>query len=149
MPRIESIGMEPTIPKAEKVNPNNKKAINKIFKQKLEKIQQDEIKEVLQNLYNKIENQRIKLQDRLFIQDLIEYKKLVKDFLNITISNSHIFYKENSLDRRGRHRVFSLVKQVDKELDSLTKDFINIEENRIQILKRLDGIKGLLLDILT
>lgn len=149
MPRIERVGMEPTTPKVEKVNPNNKKAVNKIFKEKLESIQQEEIKEVLQNLYNKIENQKIKLQDRLFIQDLIEYKDLVKEFLDITVNNSHIFYKENSLDRRGRHRVYSLVKQVDKELDNLTKDFINIEENKIQVLKRLDGIKGLLLDILT
>ena len=60
-----------------------------------------------------------------------------------------MFYKENSLDRRGRHRVYSLVKKVDKELDELTKDFLDIEGNRIKILQRLDDIKGMLLDVLT
>ena len=108
-----------------------------------------ELREELKVLYGKIENQTTKLGDRLFIEDLVEYKKLVKEFLNISVNNSHVFYKENSLDRRGRHRVYSIVKQVDKELDELTKDFLNIEGNRLKILNRLDDIKGLLLDIFT
>lgn len=80
---------------------------------------------------------------------MIEYKKLVREFLDVTVNNSHVFYKENSLDRRGRHRVYSLVKKVDNELDELTKDFLNLENNRIRILRRLNDIKGMLLDIFT
>ena len=38
---------------------------------------------------------------------------------------------------------------MDNELDELTRDFLNIEDNRIKILRRLDDIKGMLLDILT
>ncbi len=149
MPRIERVGTEPMTSRINKTHTNNKKIVNKIFKEKLENIQQEKIRETLQVIYDKIECKRENLQDRLFIEDLIEYKNLVKNFLDVTVNNSHVFYKENSLDRRGRHKVYSLVKQVDKELDDLTKDFINIEKNRIRILKRLDDIKGLLLDILT
>ena len=42
--------MEPATPKVEKVNPNNKKVVNKIFKEKLESLQQENMKVVLQNL---------------------------------------------------------------------------------------------------
>lgn len=146
--KINPIGME-SLNKVGKVQPKDKKVVNAAFKEKLDNIQSEKVREELKVLYGKIENQTTKLGDRLFIEDLIEYKKLVKEFLNVSVNNSHVFYKENSLDRRGRHRVYSIVKQVDKELDELTKDFLNIEGNRLKILNRLDDIKGLLLDIFT
>lgn len=147
--KINSINTQNQIPEVEKIKVNPKKIAQANFKEKLENIQQEQIREELKVLFEKIETKTNKLQDRLFIEDLVEYKKLVKDFLNISVNNSHVFYKENSLDRRGRHRVYSIVKQVDKELDDLTKDFIDIEGNRLKILDRLNDIKGLLLDILT
>lgn len=127
----------------------DKKAIKDTFKVKLNEIEQDQIRTELQSIYEKIETQSDKLSDKLFIDDLIMYKKLVKEFLNITINNSHVFYKESSLDRRGRHRIYSLVKKVDQELDELTQDFLGMEDKRINILKRLDDIKGILMDIMT
>lgn len=148
MDGIDRIGIN-SIQNTTKINNIQKNAISETFKKKLESIQQENVREHLKVLYTDIENLTTKLKDKLFIEDLIEYKKKVKEFLNITVNNSHVFYKENSLDRRGRHRVYSLVKKVDNELDELTKDFLNIEKNRIRILKRLDDIKGLLIDILT
>lgn len=149
MVKVNSINTQNSIPEIKKVQSNDKKQIKANFKEKIENIQQEQIREELKTLFDKIEIKTNKLQDRLFIDDLVEYKKLVKEFLNISVNNSHVFYKENSLDRRGRHRVYSIVKQVDKELDELTSDFIDIEGNRLKILDRLNDIKGLLLDILT
>jgi len=147
--KIEPINGQNNIPKIERVKNQDKKTINTTFKEKLENLKQEQIRDELKTLFSKIESQTSKLQDRLFIEDLVEYKKLVRDFLDISVNNSHIFYKENSLDRRGRHRIYSIVKKVDTELDELTKDFLDIENNRLRILNRLDDIKGLLLDILT
>ena len=127
----------------------DRKAVKDTFKVKLSAIEQESIRTELNSIYEKIESQSSKLSEKLFIDDLILYKKLVKEFLNISVNNSHVFFKENSLDRRGRHRVYSLVKKVDEELDELTKDFIDIETKRINILKRLENINGLLMDIMT
>ena len=148
MARIQKIGMD-SVPNVNGIKPKQRKEVHETFKRKLNEIEQEYIRDQLKTLYGKIETQSGKLQDKLFIEDLVQYKELVRDFLDITVNNSHIFYKENSLDRRGRHRVYSLIKKVDKELDELTKDFLNIENNRIKILNRLDDIKGLLLDIIT
>ncbi len=148
MARIENIGIN-NISNVSNIKTDHKKKVHETFKQKLNEVEQEHIRDQLKVLYDKIETQSGKLQDKLFIEDLVQYKELVKEFLDITVNNSHVFYKENSLDRRGRHRVYSLVKKVDNELDELTKDFLDIENNRIKILNRLDDIKGLLLDILT
>lgn len=127
----------------------DKKAIKDTFKVRLKNIEQENIRAELNSIYEEIESQSSKLSERLFIDDLVAYKELVREFLNVSVNNSHVFFKENALDRRGRHRVYSLVKKVDKELDELTNDFINIEDNRINILKRLEDITGILLDIMT
>jgi hypothetical protein len=148
MARIESIGINNT-PQVNNIKTDHHREVHETFKNKLNKIEQEQIRDQLNVLYEQIETQSNKLQDKLFIEDLVQYKKLVREFLDITVNNSHVFYKENSLDRRGRHRVYSLVKKVDNELDELTKDFLGLEKNRIKILNRLDDIKGILLDILT
>lgn len=127
----------------------DRKAIKDTFKVKLAAIEQEHIRAELNTIYEQIEDYSGKLSKRLFIDDLISYKKLVREFLNISVNNSHVFFKESSLDRRGRHRIYSLVKKVDEELDELTKDFIDIENKRINILKRLDDINGMLMDIMT
>ena len=72
---------------------------------------------------------------------------MVREFLDVAVKNSHQFSKENFLDRRGRHRVYSIVKNVDRELDAITKEFLNKEVDRIAIVKKLDDIRGMLLDV--
>ena len=76
------------------------------------------------------------------------YKKLISEFFDETVNNSHKFTKQNFLDRRGRHRVYAVVKTVNKELDELTNDVLNSEKDNIKILKRLDDIRGMILDII-
>lgn len=127
----------------------DKKAVKDTFKVKLNELEQEKIRIELKALYDKIEIQSERLADKLFLDDLIMYKKLVKEFLNITVNNSHVFFKENSLDRRGRHRIYSLVKKVDHELDELTQEFLDLENKRINILKRINEIQGILMDIMT
>ncbi len=119
----------------------------KDFASELIKFQEGRITERLQTLLSEIDMQAQKLQGKLYLQDLIKYKKLVKDFLNIAARNSYQLSKENFLDRRGRHRVLSTIKKVDEELEALTREFLSNEKDRMKILQKLDDIRGLLIDI--
>ncbi|SHK15362.1 YaaR family protein [Paramaledivibacter caminithermalis] len=124
-----------------------KREIQNDFASNLTQLKGDALQERLTNLLDKINTQSKEVEKKFYLNDILKYKKLVKEFLNLTINNSHKFSKENFLDRRGRHRVLSIVRQVDEELEALTKDFLEKEKDRIKILNRLDGIRGLLLDI--
>ncbi|MBQ2089940.1 MAG: YaaR family protein, partial [Lachnospiraceae bacterium] len=77
------------------------------------------------------------------------YRGLIKDFLNEVVNRSHKFSRENFLDRRGRHRVYGIVKLVDENLDKLAEALVADEIDHIEILSRIDEIRGLLLDITT
>ena len=59
------------------------------------------------------------------------------------------FSRENYLDRRGRHRVYGIVRLIDENLDKLAEELLKEEKDNIAILNRIDEIRGLLLDILT
>ena len=101
----------------------------------------------LRKLAEDIAQQGAKLGDKIDIRELRVYKKMISDFMDEAVGNSRKFSKQSFLDRRGKHRVYAVIKKVNEELDELTKEVLYGEKDRIKILKRLDEIKGLILDI--
>ena len=89
-----------------------------------------------------------KLADKVDIRELMVYKKLVSGFMDEAVGNSRKFSKQSFLDRRGRHKVYAVIKKVNEELDELTREVLAGEKDRLKILKKLDDIKGLILDIM-
>ena len=108
-----------------------------------------ELKEKLSGLRDENTEQGKKLSEHMDIRDMKKYRSLVKDFMNEVVNRSHKFSRENFLDRRGRHRVYGLVKLVDKNLDELAGELVKEEKDHIAILGKVDEIRGLLLDIST
>lgn len=90
-----------------------------------------------------------RLAEHMDIRDMKKYRGLIKDFLNEVVYRSHRFSRENFLDRRGRHRVYGIIRLIDKNLDELASELVEDEKDHISILDRIGEIKGLLLDILT
>lgn len=112
-------------------------------------IENNELQEKLSNLMKDIEAQGEKIAKHMDIRDMKRYRSLVKEFMNEVAANSHEFSRENFLDRRGRHRVYGIVKEVDKSLDDLAKELLNDEKDNLAILNKIDDIRGMLLDIST
>ena len=112
-------------------------------------IEDEELQERLKNLMNKIDEQGKRLSEHMDIRDMKQYRSLVKEFVNEVVNRSHKFSRENFLDRRGRHRVYGMIKRVDKNLDELATALVEDEKDHLDILGRVDEIRGLLLDIST
>ena len=90
-----------------------------------------------------------KITKRMDVKDMRRYRALIKDFMNETVNRSHKFSRENFLDRRGRHRVYGIVRLVDGKLDELAQELMKEEKDEIAILAKVGEIRGLLLDIFT
>ncbi len=112
-------------------------------------IQEAELAERLNGLLEDITRQGNVIAQHMDIRDMKKYRGLVKDFMNEVVNRSHKFSRENFLDRRGRHRVYGIVRLVDENLDELAKELMKEESDHISILGRIGEIRGLLLDILT
>ena len=90
-----------------------------------------------------------KITKRMDVKDMRRYRALIKDFMNEIVNRSHKFSRENFLDRRGRHRVYGIVRLVDEKLDELAQELMKEEKDKIAILAKVGEIRGLLLDIFT
>lgn len=112
-------------------------------------IEEAQLQEKLNGLMEDITTQGNKLAEHMDIRDMKKYRELVKDFLNEVINRSHKFSRENFLDRRGRHRVYGIVKLVDKNLDDLASELVKDEKDHLTILSKIGEIRGLLLDVST
>jgi len=149
-------GINPLGPKGIQVSPSldiqTKKNVKDLsrtaFMEKFEKIKSENVREELEEIFGKITDQADKIGEKMYLKDILEYKKLVKEFLGVATQNAHQFENQNFLDRRGRHRVYSIVKTVDRELDTLTREFISGQIDHMGVLKKIDDIRGLLVDIM-
>lgn len=94
-----------------------------------------------------ITQQGEKLSKKVDIRELKIYKELISEFLEEAVNGSRKFSKRSMLDRRGRHKVYAIIKQVNQELEDLTKDVLSAEKDHISVLKRLDDIRGLIMDL--
>jgi hypothetical protein len=100
-------------------------------------------------LLSDITAQGNRIAEHMDISDLKRYRGLIKDFLNEVVYRSHKFSRDNYLDRKGRHRVYGIIRLIDTNLDELASELVADEKDHISILSRIGEIKGLLLDILT
>ncbi len=115
----------------------------------MSKISDEGLQERLTSMMEEITRQGDQLAKKRDIKDMKKYRGLIKDFMNEIISRSHEFSRENFLDKRGRHRVYGIVRLVDENLDALAKELMKDEQDHMAILAKIGEIRGLLLDILT
>ncbi len=113
----------------------------------LSKIEEGELQTKLNTMMQEINAQGEKLSKHMDIKDMKKYRELIKDFVNEVVTHSHKFSRENFLDKRGRHRVYGIVKLVDKNVDDLAQELLREEKNHLNILGKIDEIRGLLLDL--
>lgn len=130
------------------INKTEKVETNEEFQFSLNKAENNALMEKLNGLIEDITVQGKKLADHMDIADMKKYRSLITEFMNEVVTNSHEFSRENFLDRRGRHRVYGIVKLVNKDLDDLAQELLKSEKNHIAILDKTDEIRGLLLDII-
>ena len=107
------------------------------------------LQEQLVGMMAEITDQGKRISKKMDIKDMKRYRALIKSFLNEVVTRSHKFSRENFLDRRGRHRVYGIIKQVDDTLDALAQELCKDEKDHIAILNKIGEIEGLILDIFT
>ena len=113
------------------------------------RIEEQELQNALANMMEEITRQGEKLSKHRDIKDMKRYRALIKDFLNEVVNRSHAFSRENFLDRKGRHRVYGIIRLIDENLDQLAQELVKDEQDNLAILSKIGEIRGLLLDIFT
>ncbi len=113
------------------------------------RIEEQDLQATLTRMMEEITQQGDKLAKKRDIKDMKRYRAMIKDFMNEVVNRSHAFSRENFLDRKGRHRVYGIIRLVDQNLDELAQELVKDEQDHLAILSKIGEIQGLILDIFT
>ncbi|OLN24043.1 hypothetical protein BTO30_01085 [Domibacillus antri] len=105
--------------------------------------------EKMNGMMKDIEAQGEKLAEHRTIDDLRKYKKMVKEFMEEAVNSGLQLEEQRGFNRRGRTKIYKIVKEVDSRLTQLANDVINKEKSQLDLLQQVGEIQGLLINIYT
>jgi len=117
------------------------------FTDQLNRVHNGVVHEKLESLFNDIGKQGRVLGETLNIKDLKKFKDLIQRFLDYAVNKMYRMREQHGWDRKGRHKIYTLVETVNKEMETLTRMVLTDQKEQIGILAKVDEIRGLLLDI--
>ena len=88
------------------------------------------------------------LSKRADIREFIRYREMIRALVNEAVSNGFAFHKFRKYDARGRAKTFALIEKINAKLEEIMNGLLEGEANHIQMLRNIDDIRGLLVDLL-
>ena len=79
--------------------------------------------------------------------ELKAYRELVRSFLSEAVGRAYTLQSQTGWDRHGRQKMYAIVKEIDQHLAALAEDVRHGQERQLQIMGRLDAIRGMLVDL--
>src|SRR5690625_1476272 len=103
-------------------------------------------KQQLQTMIEVIQDQSNRLSTTMTVRELIKYKAMVRSFLEETARKGVAVQNSRAVDRRGRSRQYTILKEVDRQLLTMVESLLDSEQGKIKLLDKVGEIKGLLIN---
>lgn len=116
---------------------------DRLVRSEVQRLKQDG----LEKLVGEIEKQGEKVAQYRTFRELAKFKRMVKSFLQDTVSKGLNLEKSTSFSMSGDHRTLALVKEVDEKLVELTEQVMDQEQTSVDLLGMIGEIKGLLVNL--
>lgn len=104
-------------------------------------------REICNNLLQQIDEQSAELKKGPTPSGVKRYRKLVQSFMKETLDQSYTLNQQTHWDRSGNRKVYITVKKLNESLEALTDEILNKEKDQIDLVAKLDEIRGLLVDL--
>lgn len=101
----------------------------------------------LQTFLGRLETQGKKLAHSLSIRDLKDFRAMIKSFLRSTFGQSRQMQEESSWDFQGRPKVMARISKIDQMLDDLGNELLKQQAKPLEVLTKIDEIRGLIVDL--
>lgn len=109
----------------------------------MEKLEQIDLIQALEE----VEEYGRRLKESPVYENLVRYKSKVRAVLRYLVQRSYVVTESSFYDPTGRRRLLMMVENIDQKLEELTRDFLNNQNSGLDLVGRLDEIRGLLLDL--
>jgi uncharacterized protein YaaR (DUF327 family) len=104
-------------------------------------------KQLCETLLDKIDAQGAAIKKSPSLKGIKRYRQLVREFMNEALNNSYQVESDSKWDYSGNRKEYVIVKKVNQFLEDLTNNFVNQEKSQIDLIAKLDEIRGMLVDL--
>lgn len=116
------------------------------FSSTLESVVETETENAVQGLLDDLKDHERRFLDSQSLYELEKYKRKVKEILKMITDNgmeTQVLRRRRSLNKAD----FVIIKQIDDKLHSLTKMISGPDNKAFSLMKQLEEIRGLILDL--
>ncbi|HHX96899.1 MAG TPA: YaaR family protein [Clostridia bacterium] len=103
--------------------------------------------ERLQLLLENLDQLGQRLLKTFSIEDLLVYKQLLSSFLDEAVGQMYVVKKETGWLPSGRRKLYQRVELLNQEVEKLTQLILDEQKDSVQLVAKLDTIRGLLVDL--
>lgn len=120
---------------------------NELFSNAMRKSQSKLQNDSLNQLMSSVDAQGQKLANQRTLENLVNYKQVIKQFVSESVSYGLQLSDEQSLMSGGGLKPQQIIKIIDKKLIEIQDEVLNNEEEGIGTLGLVGEIKGLLINL--
>lgn len=121
---------------------------NHEFQRHMAHLDHAEHEKYVKELSQQITRQGEIVSQKVDLAEFQKYRELITELINQAASGAFAFHKIDKFDARGRHKVFALIRIVNKKLDELAAEILKQESDNIKMLNLVDDIRGMLVDLM-
>ncbi|HLR41508.1 MAG TPA: YaaR family protein [Virgibacillus sp.] len=122
---------------------DGKHGFDKMVQSQTHQLKQQAVEQLMQE----ITQQGDKLARFRSFQDLVKFKRMVKSFLEETVSHGLTLKKSRQFSFDGQNRELTIINEIDDKLMTLTEEVMNQEKKTVDLLGIIGEIKGLLINL--
>lgn len=101
----------------------------------------------LEEMLERIDSAGRDLVTRRGVEELKTYREAVRDFLKETVRSAFLMKEDHRWDQRGNPRDYRLVMKINHNLDELTRLVLQAQAPSMDVMAKLDEIRGMLIDL--
>ncbi len=136
---------------------NNKVSFSSIVNSEIQTDSKESIAEIseaynnedIETVLDKVFEIGEELKDKQNFENIKRYKRVVKQFLEYIIKNTLALEETTSGVNILKRKKFTLIKIIDKKLEGLALDVLSRQKKQFDILRKIDEINGLIVDLIT
>ncbi|ACB83634.1 YaaR family protein [Natranaerobius thermophilus] len=151
MARISGIGKrgEETNNKKTVTTPGSRKVNQKKqnFQTQFSKAHKQELNKELDRLVADINEKGQNLANQMTWESFISYRQSIKNFLQVFIGEAYEVTGSRGRNRFGSQKLYRHIETIDQKLAELGEKVVKNEGEKMEVIARIDEIRGLLLDL--
>jgi uncharacterized protein YaaR (DUF327 family) len=145
--------------KDSKVKKSDKKGLSRSFRKSLDQaansqeferldLKPEEIEEALESLLDNVHDTGDRLTKNPSHALLQEYKKAIKDFLQVVVSSAfEVAQKEGRLKKDFKRNKYTQINLINARLDKLAASVLQGQAGALSLLAKVEELNGLLVDL--